>query len=182
MIISDKLKAQIAEKVHEYAFVDTKDVPFMQYVVEACEKNYCGMYGKTWQCPPGVGDPKTLKEKCLAFTTALVFTTRHALEDSFDIDGMNAGREVHEKITDEVLSLFGGEETRALSAEGCRLCKECTYPTAPCRFPDKARPSVESNGISVVDLAKICSIHYHNGANTVTYFSLIAFNEGDNLK
>ncbi len=168
---------KVAKLVHEYAVVNSKDIPFRDYVLEACAMNYCGMYNKTWQCPPGVGTREELKQKCLQYEKGLVFTTCHPLEDSFDIEGMNAGRIVHEKITDQVALLFEGEKIRILSAEGCGLCKECTYPNAPCRFPQKARSSVEANGISVVDLAKDCNINYKNAVNTVTYFSVILFNE-----
>lgn len=174
-MFDEKIKAILDEKVHQFAVIKSTEIPFSQYVVDACKQNYCGQYGKTWQCPPGVGDPQELKEKCLAFSRALVFSTRHELEDSFDYEGMRSGREKHEKITDEIVALFGEEKIRALSAESCSICKKCTYPDAPCRFPDKARPSVEANGISVIDLAKICGINYHNGANTVTYFSVILY-------
>lgn len=168
---------KIKELTHEYAFLKAEEIPFRDYVVKACEQNYCGRYNKTWQCPPAVGDIKTLQEKCLRFKNALTFTTNHALEDSFDIDGMNQGRIVHEQITDKVISLFNGKNILVLSAEGCNLCEKCTYPNAPCRFPEKARSSVEAYGISVVELAGNCNIKYKNGVNTVTYFSLILFNE-----
>lgn len=166
----------ICSKAHEWAIIDTAQIPFRSWVVDACKANYCGKYATTWTCPPGVGTMDELKEKALAFNRALVFNTMHEIEDSFDIEGMHEGRVVHEKITDEVVKFFAPDEICALSAEGCGLCAKCTYPDAPCRHPDKARSSVEANGISVVDLAKVCSIKYHNGANTVTYFSVILFN------
>ena len=162
-------------KVYQLACINVKDIPFREYVVDACASNRCGKYGKTWQCPPGVGDLETLKAKCLSFSKAVVFTTCHDLEDSFDIEGMDAGRVKHEKITDEVIELFPNIEIRVLSAEGCTLCEKCTYPHSPCRFSDKARSSVEANGISVVELAKQCDINYKNGNNTVTYFSVILY-------
>lgn len=55
------------------------------------------------------------------------------------------------------------------------ILKKCTYPTAPCRFPEKARSSAYANGISVVDLAKQLGINYKNGNNTVTYFSVVLY-------
>ena len=168
---------KIKELAHEVAEVNPQDVPFRSYVVDACAMNYCGMYNKTWQCPPGVGTLEDLKKKCLSYNKAVVFTTVHAIEDSFDIEGMNAGRVRHERLTDEVVLLFGGQNIRVLSAEGCGLCEKCTYPNNPCRFPDKARSSVEANGISVVELAQNCAINYKNGNNTVTYFSMIFYNE-----
>lgn len=168
-----KIIARLPEIVYEWCIIETKEIPFREYVVDACKQNRCGMYGKTWQCPPGVGTMEELQKKCLRYQNALVFTTCHKLEDSFDIEGMSQAREKHERTTDSVIELFESINIRALSAEGCGLCTQCTYPHAPCRYPQKARPSVESNGISVIELAKHCNIRYNNGLNTVTYFSLI---------
>ncbi len=170
-----ELLQEILKIVHQAGFINPKDIPFSEWVVETCAKNQCGMYGKTWQCPPGVGTLKQLKAKCLAFSKAIVFTTCHQLEDSFDIEGMHEGRIKHEKITDQTVKFFKGKSIRVLSAEGCKLCEKCTYPTAPCRFPEKARSSVEANGISVVDLAKQMGINYKNGNNTIIYFSVILY-------
>ena len=133
------------------------------------------MYGKSWQCPPGVVTLEALQQKCLCYKNAIIFTTCQPLTDSFDLDGMTQARIVHEQTTDIIVGLFKRESVRALSAEGCSLCVECTYPNAPCRYPQKARSSVEANGISVVELAKDCGLHYNNGANTVTYFSVIFY-------
>lgn len=166
----------IQGKAHQWAIINASELPFFAWVEDACKANYCGRYATTWTCPPGVGSFDELKEKCLAFDRALVFSTKNEIEDSFDIEGMTEARQKHEKITDEVVEFFAPQKIRALSAGSCNLCAKCTYPNAPCVKPDKARSSVEANGISVVDLAKICSINYHNGANTVTYFSVILFN------
>lgn len=175
MISESVVGQKVAQLAHQYAFIEVRKIPFCEWVVDACKANYCGKYGTTWTCPPAVGTLSELKEKALKFDRALVFSTKHALEDSFDIEGMNSGRISHEKATDKVVELFKGEKIRVMSAEGCGLCKTCTYPNAPCRFPEKARSSVEANGISVVDLSKECGINYHNSANTVTYFSVILF-------
>ena len=172
--------ALITPLVRDIAVLDTADIPFSEEVVKACERNACGCYGKTWQCPPGVG---TLEERiavCRSYQTAIVFTTCHPLEDSFDIDGMHQGKIEHEKTTDRILEMLNAplrERFLAFSAEGCHLCETCTYPDAPCRFPQKSRVSVEANGIFVVELARQCGIRYHNGSNTVTYFSMLLFGQ-----
>ncbi|MBR6781391.1 MAG: DUF2284 domain-containing protein, partial [Clostridia bacterium] len=64
---------------------------------------------------------------------------------------------------------------QAMGCGSCDLCEKCTYPDAPCRFPDRALTSVEANGIQVIELAKNIGINYNNGENTVTYFSMILF-------
>ena len=64
-----------------------------------------------------------------------------------------------------------------LSNEGCGRCTACTYPDAPCRFPQLLHHSLEGYGFIVSDLAKEAGIRYHNGANTVTYFGALLFND-----
>ena len=182
MLTKEEILQDISVKVYEYAYIPTQEIPFSYEVVKACEKNYCGRYAKTWTCPPGIGSFDTVKQNCLLYKNAIVFTTCHGLEDSFDIDGMNEAREKHEKITDKVAELFVGQSIKVMSAKSCSLCAKCTYPTSPCRFPEKIRSTVEANGISVVDLAKKCGIKYNNGPNTVTYFSVILYGNEKNKK
>lgn len=173
----EKMKAKILEIVKEKAFqfaeIETKDLVFDEFVVNACKANYCGKYGKSWVCPPALGSLDELKAKILKHEKALVYTTKHNLEDSFDFEGMMAAKEEHVNIDllfqNEVTALGGF----ALGAGGCSKCERCTYPDSPCRFPDIAKPSVEAHGIDVTKLATTANINYHNGVNTVTYFTLI---------
>ncbi len=165
--------------IFEYGIIGTEDIPFSPAVVEACARNACGMYGKTWTCPPGVGTLEELERKIKAWPFAAVFTCKYDIEDSFDFEGM---REAAKKAKQVLISVTGemseaGERFMAFGNEGCGLCEKCTYPDAPCRFPDRATPSVEACGINVMQLSKKIGINYINGANTVTYFCMILFEE-----
>ena len=73
-----------------------------------------------------------------------------------------------------------GDDLLILATEGCKRCKNCTYPDAPCRFPESLHPSIESHGVEVNVLAGTCGIRYHNGKNTVTYHTCVFFNEPEN--
>jgi len=64
-----------------------------------------------------------------------------------------------------------------LSNEGCKRCRTCTYPDAPCRFPERLHHSLEGYGFIVSELAKAAGMHYNNGANTVTFFGALLFSE-----
>ena len=64
-----------------------------------------------------------------------------------------------------------------LSNEGCKRCSVCTYPNAPCRFPELLHHSLEGYGFIVSELAKEAGVHYTNGANTVTFFGALLFSE-----
>ena len=159
----------------ETAVLPTERVVFAAEVREACARNACGRYGKSWTCPPGVGELADLREKYGAFSHVFVLTTRHPLEDSFDFEGMTAAGQEHNRIAETVLCGIREFPNEVLIAHGCNRCEHCTYPDAPCRFPELAKPSGEACGIDVVALAGAANVHYYGGPNTVTYFSVLFF-------
>ena len=179
MDINELISKALELGVHEAAVIDADKVPFDPEVPKMCAVNRCGQYGKTWNCPPGVGTFDECKERCLKYKKAFVFSTKHDLEDSFDIEGMADGKKKHQEISEKVRNLFFEEfkDILVLSSEGCDNCEKCTYPDAPCRFPERSFPSVESYGIMVYKEAAVGGIKYINGANTVTYFGNIFFND-----
>ena len=163
--------------IHQYAFLTTDCISFSDGVRKLCEANACGLYAKTWACPPGVGTYEECRDRILKYKNIFVFTTMHPLEDSYDFEGMTEGKKKHVTICGPIVDLFKGkyEDLLILSAEGCDKCKTCTYPDAPCRFPDSLHPSIESYGVEVYKLAAAGKINYINGPNTVTYFGCIIY-------
>lgn len=164
-------------KIFQYKITDATEIPFSCSVREMCEVNKCGKYGTCWTCPPGVGSVERLEAKVKSYSSACVFTCKYNLEDSFDFEGMIAGQKIAKQVLNEIVDVLieNGESFYALGCEGCGICEKCTYPNAPCRFPEKAIPSVEACGINVVKLANKIGINYNNGADTVTYFCIILF-------
>ena len=163
--------------IHQYAFLKTGQLIFSPGVRELCKMNSCGQYGKTWACPPGVGTFEECRNRILNYQNLFVFTTVHPLEDSYDFEGMMEGKEKHSRLCPDIVRLFRQDykDLLILSAEGCSRCVSCTYPDAPCRFPDTLYPSVESYSVEVNRLAAAAGINYINGVNTVTYFGCIFF-------
>lgn len=159
--------------------MDVGDIVFAPELVDACRQNSCGNYGRNWMCPPSVGDPVTLIENALGYAYGMLVQTVSALEDSFDIEGMAAARDRHNALIEKVVSLVASkaDDMLVLGAGGCALCERCAkIDDEPCRFPERARPSMEAYGVYVSATAERCGLKYINGANTVTYFSLILFN------
>lgn len=159
--------------VKEAAVVSTDLLPFTEETLRACARNACGRYNTSWACPPASGKAEEMKKFCLSFPSALLFSTCGSLEDSFDVEGMNAARSAHTRLTDEIAKFYGIPPNCVFGAEACALCRKCTYPNAPCRFPARMKRTVESLGIDVVSLSVSAGLKYCNGANTVTYFSLL---------
>jgi len=173
----DILKYIEKAEIWQYKVISSAELPFSEEVVRMCRANTCGKYGTCWTCPPGVGELPELEKKIKSFEKACVFSNKYDIEDSFDFEGMMEGGKKARKVLDDILNEMrkNGETFMALGCEGCHLCEKCTYPHSPCRFPEKAIPSVEACGINVVELAKNTGIKYNNGANTVTYFCVILF-------
>lgn len=158
------------------AVIPVSDIRFDREFRKACESNACGMFGKSWMCPPHVGDIDELIEKAKQYKTALVFQLIGTLEDSYDFEGMmEAGQKMNDltqAVREELVKGF--PDALYLGAGGCRVCEKCTIgDNQPCRFPEKAMPSLESYGVAVSQLASACSMGYINGADTVTYFGAV---------
>ncbi len=165
--------------IHECGTLTTDRIAFSQGVRDLCASNACGHYGRNWSCPPGVGEYEECRAKILSYKNMFVYTTKHDLEDSYDFEGMEEGKVRHGKTSKKLIAALReatDEQMLILSADGCNFCEKCTYPDAPCRFPDQLFPSVESYGVEVYRLAQELGINYINGANTVTYFGCIAYN------
>lgn len=180
-----KLLERVNEtSVFQCGLVKPAEATFLQEIRELCRSNSCGQYGTTWACPPAVGTIEECRNRCMHYNTMLVFTGKFLLEDPFDYDGMMRGMKGFKQIAREVESAVKPylKDYLVLANEGCDTCKTCTYPTAPCRFPDQLHHSLEGYGMLVSELAKQAGINYNNGENTVTYFGAILFNDPDVLQ
>ncbi|GHT98288.1 hypothetical protein FACS1894142_4420 [Spirochaetia bacterium] len=162
-------------RAHECSVIPTSALKFFPEVRKACEVNTCGNYNKSWSCPPAVGTLEGQQKKITAFKNAFVFTTKYDLEDSFDFEGMQQAGDIHNQLTREMHERFG-KTNPVFGAGGCRVCQTCAYPE-PCRFPEKVYSSIEAAGINVTDLSRAAGVQYNNGPNTVTFFSMLLFND-----
>ena len=57
----------------------------------------------------------------------------------------------------------------AMGTGGCTKCKKCTYPDAPCRFPNRMCPSMEGAGLVVNAVCTKNGMKYNHGPNTICY-------------
>lgn len=163
--------------IHESVWVSPRELPFSADVRGMCEVNRCGKYDTSWSCPPGCGDWETLRDEFYACKTAFVFTTCHTLEDSFDIEGMQEAAQSHRRLDDALGEALVRTDLHYihLGMGACDICKACTYPSAPCRHPERMRRPPEACGIDICRMSKAIGIRYMNGADTVTYFSVLLF-------
>lgn len=170
---------EIAEKVgfHESGIVKTSDMVFDPAVRKMCADNVCRSYDTCWACPPAVGTLEECRQRCLQYDYLLLLSGKFELEDSFDFEGMMEGmagfKRLIEAYDHEISPLF--DRYQLFSNEGCDRCTSCTWPDAPCRFPEKVRHSIEGYGLNVSQLAAQAGMKYINGQNTITYFGGLMF-------
>lgn len=161
--------------ITSFGVISTSEIAFSGEVRSYCEGNACRNYGATWACPPAVGTVEECRERVRRFERALVFASAYQLEDSFDFEGMAEGHRDFKAVCDRLYERCRGEFL-LLSNEGCIRCARCTYPDAPCRFPEKLFHSLEGYGIFVNHLAKQAGVPYKAGENSVSYFGMLCYN------
>ncbi|MBV1684169.1 DUF2284 domain-containing protein [Eubacterium callanderi] len=163
--------------VKECAFTIPNELTFSEDTRILCKNNSCGLFDKTWACPPAVGSYERCVAKCLSYSNVLIFSTATDLKGRHNPKGWYEARVNHEAITARIAQLFRAQrpDCLVLSTEGCLVCDKCTYPDKPCPHPDKLYPSVESYGIVVMDIVSKTGLKYTHGKESLTYFSFILF-------
>lgn len=148
-------------------------------VRDACAAGKCHAYDHSWACPPACGDIYDFERQMHEHATCIVMQTVAEMEDDFDVETMmEAGEQQKERVLNlvEALDEAGlSADVMVLSAGTCTLCSECTYPDAPCRFPDKRLVSMEAAGLYVSEVCTQAGIPYNHGKNTIAYSSCVVY-------
>lgn len=175
MITHEKIEEFICQyPVYQYAFFDPKEIEFSPRVRWICEQE-CERFNATWACPPAVGSVKQCQDRCLEYKECFLFSTIAEVSDVINMKETLATRKEHENITAAIEQFIKeqGAECMALSTESCDICETCSYPDAPCRFPEKMHPCVESHGIIVCELAEKYGLEFTLSANQILWFGII---------
>ena len=174
------LEQQMAElPLYVYAYIDPKSLDFSERVRYIC-KAECPMYGKTWACPPAVGEVEACKAKCLSYNCAMLVGTIADVDGEYQMEKSLATRPEHEKITNQIRELMRqqGVEPYVLSTEACAVCERCAYLDGqPCRLPEKMHPCLESHGINIIPTLEENGLEFNFAAVVITWYSLLFFND-----
>ena len=174
------LEQQLSElPLYIYTYIDPKALEFSSRIRYICQAE-CPMYGKSWACPPAVGEVDACKKRCGVYENCLLIGTIVEVNDITDIEETLATRGDHEAVTNEVRELMRsqGVEPFILSTEACAACERCAYLDGkPCRFPERMHPGIESHGINVIPVLEENGLDFQYGGNIVTWYSLLFFND-----
>ena len=142
-----------------------------------CEEDSCRNYNRSWACPPAVGTLEECRERCLRFGCFLLFSRAYPLEDSWDFEAMGEAHRDFQRQADRLDDALGElalpTPPLILSNEGCIRCKRCTWPEAPCRFPERLHPSLEGFGFVVSELAKAAGLAYRAEGGVIFFGALL---------
>ena len=161
----------------EFGYIPVSGLRFSEDIRKICEGNSCRNYGTSWACPPAVGTLEECRRRVGQYDTMLLFTKKYELESSFDFEAMGAGLGDFKKAVDRFHKALDPvlPEFLLMSNEGCGRCAKCTWPDAPCRFPEKQLSSMEGYGMVVNEVCMKNNIPYNYGRDTMTYVGCALF-------
>ena len=153
--------------------LNVKALVFMPEVRDMCSVNTCRQYGTNWKCPPGCGSIEAAAAEAALYHYGIIVQTVGQMEDDFDMDTIQESGDRHK---DNFAKLVKQLKTRypdmlPMGAGTCSICEVCTYPDAPCRFPDEAISSMEAYGLWVSKVCELSGIPYNHGKQTIAYTS-----------
>jgi predicted metal-binding protein len=116
----------------------------------------CPEYGVNLMCPPSVPAPEEFRKVLSLYRRGIILQLVFPLHENEQVNhekAYAAARQLHLMVYDleKRAGGMGFNKALGLIAGCCRLCAACPGHGGRCSNPDKARSSMEANGISVVE-------------------------------
>ncbi len=173
----DLLTLAMENGFEHYGYANMDALIPMKEVRDMCEVNRCGRYDNSWACPPACGTLEENTKKLKNFDHCILVQSTCKLTDEFDYDSMKQLEVVHKKrfanFARQMRMLY--DNVLPLQAGTCTVCRKCTYPDKPCRYPKKQMVSMEAFGLWVGDVCVKSGLEYNYGTCTMTYTSCVMY-------
>ena len=162
----------------QVAELDMSALCAMEEVRDMCRADRCHAYAHTWSCPPACGTLSQNQKRMSAYPHGILLQTTGSMEDDFDVEAIGLTQIKHKKQFETLVRQIRTVDKHCLplTAGCCTICRKCTYPERPCRFPSKMFSSMEAYGLLVSDVCKKSGLEYYYGPKTITYSSCILTN------
>ncbi|MDR0310019.1 MAG: DUF2284 domain-containing protein [Acidobacteriota bacterium] len=159
--------------------LDVSKLEFLQEVRDMCNAGQCDRYGRSWSCPPACASLEEMREHVRGYSCGLLVQTVGDIEDNYDWDGIMAAGARHKANFGRMWDALerGCSTVFAMGAGACKLCESCTYPDAPCRFPDRMSASMEACGLLVSKVCTDNNLKYNYGPSKIAFTSCFLFKE-----
>lgn len=159
--------------------LDVSTLEFLPEVRSMCAADRCQSYNKNWSCPPACCTLEEAAERAGSYSRGVLLQTVGDREDSYDFEAMvevsHRNREQFDALTDALRAQKA--DVFPMSAGTCTRCEHCTYPDAPCRFPEKVFPSMEACGLFVSKVCKDNQVPYYYGDDKIAYTCCVLYND-----
>ncbi len=139
------------------AYFDPQTLVFddAELLREACRANDCGMYGKFWTCPPGVGPVKDCIAAIRRYRYGIVLqliseAISYVFNPELFSEVVASFNEMSKALKREVERDF--DDVFLLGMSGCTFCASCTYPEKKCRYAKEMVPCISGHCINVFRL------------------------------
>ena len=160
------------------AELDMNSLSALKEVREMCAADRCRAYGRSWSCPPACGSLEDNQARMRAYPHGILLQTTGEMEDDFDVEALGRTQLLHKKQFETLVRQIRtmDRDCLPLTAGSCTICRKCTYPDRPCRFPGKMFSSMEAYGLLVSDVCIKSGLKYYYGPRTITYSSCVLTN------
>ena len=151
--------------------------PPLEEVRAMCEADRCGRYGRSWACPPGCGTLEHTRARIEMYSEGILVQSTAELADEFDYQGIMRLTEEHKRRFADFArqARLVYPDCLPLTAGTCTLCRTCTYPDRPCRYPNRRLSSMEAYGLFVSDVCTKSGLSYNYGPRTLTFTSCVLY-------
>ena len=171
--VEELKKLALEEGFSNAGQLNLKALVFMPEVRQMCSADKCHAYGRNWRCPPACGTLEESAALAAQYSFGMIVQTVGHMEDEYDYETIErAGKEHADcfiKMMRKIKAMY--PDVLGMGAGTCRRCKSCTYPDAPCRFPEDSYSSMEAYGLWVSKVCELSGIPYNYGKNTIAYTS-----------
>lgn len=176
--MTDILSLALQAGFSQAAPLDMSALTALEEVRAMCAADRCRAYGRTWSCPPGCGTLEENQARMRSYSNGILVQTTGSMEDDFDVEALGRTQLAHKKQFETLVRQLRtmDKDCLPLTAGCCSICRKCTYPDRPCRFPGKMFSSMEAYGLLVSDVCIKSGLKYYYGPKTITYSSCILTN------
>lgn len=138
------IKKAIESGVREARIIDIEKVVTGNWVRMKCQYG-CGCYGTRLTCPPYSPTPEYTQKMLEEYSNGLLIV--YKVEPEEEENMTNVIRETVANL-ERKMFLDGHYKAYGMGAGPCEICEKCDV-SKPCKYPHKARPSMEASGIDV---------------------------------
>lgn len=146
--------------------INISDIVVDERVRLKCQIPLCDSYNKNLMCPPHVPSVAAFREALAGYAGAILLqitaSLPEAVTDNPSGDVYAPAKKLHElvNLAEKWAFEYNFRFATGLMGGCCRLCDECVAVQGGhhCRYPFKARPSMEAMGIDVVETVKAAGL------------------------